>query len=432
MTQALAAKEGGQLAVVGNGGAVTLLTAIAAAASNPAADIDKMERLFAMHQKMVERESEMAFNAAFSRAQARMPIVAATYRNDQTSSKYAKLAVIVEAISPIYTEEGFSVSFNNADSPVPGNIRVVATLSHPQGHSRNYQIDMPLDDVGIKGSVNKTKVHATGATNSYARRYLTLMIWNLTTEDDNDAQRRPAKGSANEGAGDDLTATEKDEIKGLCAKMAEWIAKDSIADAFLEGENAGLDVEGKRYLWSLLDSKQRSALKKEGERVQALYAGQQEPAQEPIPPGTPAPISDAQKRRLEARIGELGLVRDKVKLLVKNRFGRAHFADLTQAEYATLDGELEALDALKESAPPASSHPADPLPGTGDEQAGASTVPCISVDQQTDLTDLYEKAKITKEVFLKTAGYASIDKIPTTQYLPLRKRLTDKISGGRP
>lgn len=81
-------------------GATTLLMAITSAASNPAVDIDKMERLFAMHETMVKREAEMAFNAAFSRAQAKMPIVAASAANTQTNSKYAKLAAIVEAISP--------------------------------------------------------------------------------------------------------------------------------------------------------------------------------------------------------------------------------------------------------------------------------------------------------------------------------------------
>jgi hypothetical protein len=38
--------------------------------------------------------------------------------------------------------------------------------------------------------VNKTQVHALGSTSSYARRYLVCMIFNVTTEDDNDGNRR--------------------------------------------------------------------------------------------------------------------------------------------------------------------------------------------------------------------------------------------------
>lgn len=309
------------------GNATTLLTAIAAAASNPAADIDKMERLFAMHEQMIKREAEMAFNAAFSRAQAKMPIVATNAVNSQTNSRYAKLAAIVEAISPIYTNEGFSVSFNNADSPIAGNIRVLAKLSHPAGHSRDYQIDMPPDDVGIKGTANKTKVHAAGSTNAYARRYLTLMIWNLTTEDDTDGNR--SRVTPNAGAGDELDEETRDRIKALAIKVAKWFETDSVGDAYAEIDNTTLDVDEKRYLWSLLDSKQRTALTEEGKAVRAKHS--------------PKRITDSQRKRLEARINELGLNRDTVKSHMKILFDKDHFPDLTMPEYERLDSELELI-----------------------------------------------------------------------------------------
>ena len=328
-----------QLPAAQQSGAVAMLTAITQAASNPAVDIDKMERLWAMHQKMVEREAEMAFNAAFSRAQAKMPIVAAQSRNDQTNSRYAKLAVIVDAIAPIYTDEGFSVSFNNAESPKEGNIRVLAKLSHPCGHSRDYQIDMPLDNVGMKGTQNKTNVHATGATNSYARRYLTLMIWNLTTEDDIDAQKRPAKVTPNAGAGDDLSEEQRQSIVNTIVKVREWLEQDSIGDAYLEAENAGWDVEEKRYAWSLLTSDQRSTLKAEGVRIRKEAAKKEE---KPVDTGRPI-ISEGQRKRLEARIGELKLGREVVKAYIKTKWGHDHFADLDNEEYKLLDELLPNL-----------------------------------------------------------------------------------------
>lgn len=333
-----------QLPAVQTTNSTSLLQAIATAASNPAVDLDKVERLFKIHEAVVAREAEMAFNAAFSRAQANMPIVVAKSLNSQTSSKYAKLAVIVEAIAPIYTEEGFSVSFNNAESPIPGNIRVIAKLSHPQGHSRDYQIDMPLDNVGMKGTANKTNVHATGATNSYARRYLTLMIWNLTTEDDVDAQKRPGKGAANEGAGDALSEEDRQGIVEVVVKMREWFEKDSVGDAYLEAENAAWDVEQMRYAWSLLTAKQRSALKEEDKRARAEQGKKA---------GAPAPddrkISDAQRKRLEARISELKLSRDVVKVYCKHAWGKEHFADLHPEEYKMLDEHLPNLAAPVDS-----------------------------------------------------------------------------------
>lgn len=185
--QQVVQREPGQVVPVGN--ATSLLQAIAGAAANPEADIEKMERLFAMHQKMVAQEAEAAFNAALSRAQSRIVPVANNAANTQTNSRYAKLAAINKAITPIYTAEGLAISFDTEECPTAGFQRTVAILSHSAGHNRRYHLDMPLDDVGAQGKVNKTKVHATGSTSSYARRYLVCMIFNVTTEDDDDGNK---------------------------------------------------------------------------------------------------------------------------------------------------------------------------------------------------------------------------------------------------
>lgn len=52
-------------------------------------------------------------------------------------------------------------------------------------------------------------------------------------------------------------------------------------------------------------------------------------------------ISDAQKKRLEARIGELKLDREAIKALCKERLGKEHFAELTKDEYADLDALID-------------------------------------------------------------------------------------------
>jgi hypothetical protein len=202
---------------------------------------------------------------------------------------------------------------------------------------------MPLDNVGMKGTANKTNVHATGATNSYARRYLTLMIWNLTTEDDIDAQKRPAKGTPNEGAGQDISEQDKNRIVDVIVKVREWLEQDSVGDAWMEIENANWDVEEKRYAWSLLTSDQRAALKAEGARIRKEIAKKAEaqPVTTPIEqPPVVRKITDAQRKRLEARIGELKLDREKIKALCKKTWGKEHFADLTPEEYTHLDEEI--------------------------------------------------------------------------------------------
>lgn len=224
-TQELLTIESPQAVAVSQSNATTLLQAIERAASNPETDMDKMERLFDMHQKMLKQEAEAEFNAALARAQLHIEPVAHNATNDQTRSRYAKLAAINRAIAPIYTAEGFSVSFDTADSPKDGYLRVLATLSHARGHSRVYHMDLPPDEAGAKGNVNKTKVHATGSTNSYARRYLVCMIFNVTTEDDND-------GNANEKVMPDNQRDgfleEIEELSGMPAADELW---KRIADA---------------------------------------------------------------------------------------------------------------------------------------------------------------------------------------------------------
>lgn len=163
-----------------------MLTMIQRAATDPAFDADKMQKMMEMYERHTDRTAAAAFNAAMVRAQAEIGPVFRDKFNAQTSSAYAALESIDRKISPVYTLHGFSLSFGTGDSPLVGYIRTVCDCMHEAGHTKTYHVDLPIDSAGIKGSVNKTGVHAAGSTFSYARRYLTMMIFNvvLTNEDD--------------------------------------------------------------------------------------------------------------------------------------------------------------------------------------------------------------------------------------------------------
>jgi len=121
------------------------------------------------------------------------------------------------------------------------------------------------------------------------------------------------------GAADNVSPEDQDKIKALADKVVEWINADSIGDAYLEIENAALEPEQKIYLWTMLDSKQRSALKKEAARVKAALAPPLEVLPDLPPPADERKISEAQRKRLEARISELKLKRDDVKAYVRQQ-----------------------------------------------------------------------------------------------------------------
>jgi len=60
-------------------------------------------------------------------------------------------------------------------------------------------------------------------------------------------------------------------------------------------------------------------------------------------------ISEAQRKRLEARIGEFGLARERVKSWIGKAWGIEHFQELTPEQYDRLDKRLEqwALEAVQ-------------------------------------------------------------------------------------
>lgn len=186
-----------------------LMAVIERAAKDPTIDITKMERLLAMQERIVARHAEEEFNAAMSAAQQEMPRVKRDAKNPQTQSKYARLETLNETAIPIYTKHGFSLSFGTADCPVADNLRITCVVSHRGGHSRNYQLDLPNDCLGPKGLPSKTKVHGAGSTFSYGRRYLTLLIFNITLSDEDDDGNRgmqPKPQGPSSMAADDIEA----------------------------------------------------------------------------------------------------------------------------------------------------------------------------------------------------------------------------------
>jgi hypothetical protein len=161
-----------------------ILNVIAKAAADPNTDVDKLERLLAMQERVLARGAEQAFNDALRAAQDEIRPIVKNKTNSSTNSKYADLERVSDCIDPVLRQHGFSSSFGTADCPLEGHYRVTCRLSHVGGHSRDYQADVPADTAGIKGAANKTATHGFGSALSYGRRYLKLLIADVATVDD--------------------------------------------------------------------------------------------------------------------------------------------------------------------------------------------------------------------------------------------------------
>jgi len=198
------------------------------AATNPAVDIDKMERLLQMRERLVARDAEIAFNAAMSEAQAMMGRISADATNPQTRSKYASYQALDRVLRPIYTDHGFSLSFDTGDGQ-QDQVRVMCHVSHKSGHTRVYHADMPADGKGAKGGDVMTKTHATGAAMSYGMRYLLKMIFNVAVgEDDTDGNVPMAKIAESQAADLEALLTETKSDRAAFLKYMSKAAKVGI------------------------------------------------------------------------------------------------------------------------------------------------------------------------------------------------------------
>jgi hypothetical protein len=167
-------------------GAATIIQVIERAAMNPDVDIDKMERLLEMQERILARQSEVDFNCAMSAAQSEMGRISADATNPQTRSKYASYAALDKTLRPIYTGHGFAISFDTDDSQQAEFVRVVAYVSHTGGHTRTYHVDIPSDGKGIKGAAMMTRTHAAGSAMAYGMRYLLKLVFNVAVGEDDD------------------------------------------------------------------------------------------------------------------------------------------------------------------------------------------------------------------------------------------------------
>lgn len=159
----------------GNG----LMQLLVKVASDPQTDVAKLERLAALVEHQQKRQAEQEFYAAMTAAQSDMPRVFKNAKSQHHS--YANLDAVIRDVTPIYTKHGFSLSFGTEES-ASGRLRVVCRVAHVGGFAKDYRADVPIDAQGAKNPVQ-----GFGSSVSYARRYLTLMIFNISTTDDDDA-----------------------------------------------------------------------------------------------------------------------------------------------------------------------------------------------------------------------------------------------------
>ncbi|QZI68707.1 ERF family protein [Pseudomonas protegens] len=160
----------------------SILAVISRAATDPTCDIDKLERLMAMHERMQARDAEAEFNAAMAAMQSDIPSIAergSIVVNGQKRSDYATFEDINDVIKPIMQTHGFAITFKVEN--VPTGLSVTGILMHRAGHRESTTMLLPLDTSGSKNAVQ-----AVGSSTSYGKRYVMSALLNLTTRGEDD------------------------------------------------------------------------------------------------------------------------------------------------------------------------------------------------------------------------------------------------------
>lgn len=205
--------------------AVALIQVIERAALNPNVDIDKMERLIEMQERVMARNSKGAYAAALASMQAELPVIAERGKiivRDKSnqekiiqSTSYALWEDINEAIKPALAEHGFALSFRTGIAP-DGKLTVTGILSHRDGHSEETTMALPHDSTGSKNAVQ-----AVGSSTSYGKRYTASALLNITSRgEDDDGSAAIAATSIS----DDQVAELDRLIKTVGADKARFLA----------------------------------------------------------------------------------------------------------------------------------------------------------------------------------------------------------------
>lgn len=197
-----------------------LINIIQRAASDPTVDIEKMERLFQMHERIEQRRAEAAYNAAMAAAQAEMPAVARNKKNDHTKAQYADLYAIADAALPAIHKNGFGLSFSECKPTESNCVGVACRVSHSAGHSERYEFNVPLDKAGSQGKTNKTDTQAYGSTRTYGRRYATVDIFNIPIKDNDANSEQTASDPINSEQETDLLnrlSSDEQNMPAFCA-----------------------------------------------------------------------------------------------------------------------------------------------------------------------------------------------------------------------
>ena len=170
--------------------------------------------------------------------------------------RYFELTDFLPTVNSIFNEIGLSHTLEFTDTLATMNV-----IDFEKGGIAKFTC--PMAEANLKGC---HPVQNLGASITYITRYLLVMALAICEHDALDAttgadEPKSAK-PVTKDVFDTLDEQSQNEIKSYAADIIMMIHKDKVGDAVEYINSLELDADWKTALWSQLDSKQRSAIKK--------------------------------------------------------------------------------------------------------------------------------------------------------------------------
>jgi hypothetical protein len=170
--------------------------------------------------------------------------------------KYFELSDFLPTVNNIFAEVGLSHTLEFTDT-----LATMQVIDVEKGGIAKFTC--PMATAELKGC---HPVQNLGASITYITRYLLVMALAICEHDALDAttgkdEPKSAK-PVTKDVFDTLDEQSQNEIKSYAADIIMMIHKDRVGEAVEYINSLELDADWKTALWSQLDSKQRSAIKK--------------------------------------------------------------------------------------------------------------------------------------------------------------------------
>jgi len=207
-----------------------MITSIATMAADPNTDVDKIDRLFEIQIKMMDRQSKMDFDEALARVQADMPRITEKgqikNKNGMVTARYLKYEDIDREIRPRLDAEGFSLVHTRREEN--NKMIVTTTLKHKAGHEQSVDMPLPYD----AQNAMKNAVQAAVSTYSYGKRVNVCSLLNIVAQgEDDDGQMAECNPITDDQAAEIKTKLQKlfDDGKNVdTRKFLNYIGADCV------------------------------------------------------------------------------------------------------------------------------------------------------------------------------------------------------------